>query len=285
MLFKDVYEDYIQRKSGKLAVSTLRYYRGYWRNWLSPHFEQASIYNIGGKELAQALSNVPPTQRNRIKTFVSGLFKHAEIYCECKGLGNPAQAIERSKENPRKRYVHAEEWRRLSKGLLLLDQGTRDEKRFALFIRLILFTGVRKGEAENALIENVDFDRGTILVEGKTGEREVPLQPLLLKGIQDAAISEGFIFPAKKSKDKGMNYAYRWGQFRKQHGLPDITRHDLRRTFGVTGLNNGLSLEEVQGLLGHTSITTTEKHYAWLTTSSKKEAASKMEATLKKNLA
>lgn len=285
MLFKDVYEDYIQRKSGKLAVSTLRYYRGYWKNWLSPSFEHTSIFDITREELEKALQDCPPVQRNRTRTFVAGLFRHAEVYCELKGLGNPAAAIEQHKEVPRKRFVREDEWRRLSKGLLLLDQGTRDENRFALFIRLILFTGVRKSEAENARFENVDFKRGCILVKGKTGEREVALPPLLLEAFKALDRTEGFIFPALKTREKGRNYAYAWSQFRIKHNIPDITRHDLRRTFGVTGLNDGLSLEEVQALLGHSSILTTQKCYAWLLTPTKKKAASRMEATLKKNLA
>jgi site-specific recombinase XerD len=38
--------------------------------------------------------------------------------------------------------------------------------------------------------------------------------------------------------------------------------HRLRDTFAVELLGNGVPMEEVSKLLGHTSIKTTEKHYA-----------------------
>lgn len=50
-------------------------------------------------------------------------------------------------------------------------------------------------------------------------------------------------------------------------GMPNGHPHQLRDTFAVGLLSAGLPLEEVSKLLGHTSIKTTEKHYApWVTT-------------------
>jgi integrase/recombinase XerD len=45
-------------------------------------------------------------------------------------------------------------------------------------------------------------------------------------------------------------------------GLPDGHPHQLRDTAAVGWLKAGIPLEEVSRLLGHTSIRTTEKHYA-----------------------
>ena len=38
--------------------------------------------------------------------------------------------------------------------------------------------------------------------------------------------------------------------------------HDLRRTFGFNLVKQGLYIYEVSKLLGHSSVITTEKHYA-----------------------
>ena len=45
-------------------------------------------------------------------------------------------------------------------------------------------------------------------------------------------------------------------------GMPEGHPHQLRDTFAVGLLEKGVPLEEVSKLLGHTSIRTTEKHYA-----------------------
>jgi site-specific recombinase XerD len=50
-------------------------------------------------------------------------------------------------------------------------------------------------------------------------------------------------------------------------GVADGHSHRLRDTFSVDLLQNGVSLETVSQLLGHTSIKTTQKHYApWVKT-------------------
>ena len=43
-------------------------------------------------------------------------------------------------------------------------------------------------------------------------------------------------------------------------GLPEVRIHDLRHTFASTLVNNGVSLYEVQKLLGHAHIRTTERY-------------------------
>jgi integrase/recombinase XerD len=45
-------------------------------------------------------------------------------------------------------------------------------------------------------------------------------------------------------------------------GMPDGHPHQLRDTFAVGLLEQGVPLEEVSKLLGHESIKTTEKYYA-----------------------
>ena len=49
-------------------------------------------------------------------------------------------------------------------------------------------------------------------------------------------------------------------------GIPDIRFHDLRRTFGYNLIRQGRPIYEVSKLLGHSSVTTTERHYAPLLT-------------------
>ena len=44
--------------------------------------------------------------------------------------------------------------------------------------------------------------------------------------------------------------------------IPDARFHDLRRTFGYNLIKQGMPIYQVSKLLGHASVTTTERHYA-----------------------
>ena len=48
----------------------------------------------------------------------------------------------------------------------------------------------------------------------------------------------------------------------KRLEIPDARFHDLRRTFGYNLIKQGMPIYQVSKLLGHASVTTTEKHYA-----------------------
>ena len=45
-------------------------------------------------------------------------------------------------------------------------------------------------------------------------------------------------------------------------GLDDVSSHNLRKTFATRLLSRGAAITDVQRLLGHASVKTTEKAYA-----------------------
>ena len=45
-------------------------------------------------------------------------------------------------------------------------------------------------------------------------------------------------------------------------GINNGRFHDLRRTFGYNLIKQGMPIYQLSKLLGHSSVTTTEKHYA-----------------------
>ena len=44
--------------------------------------------------------------------------------------------------------------------------------------------------------------------------------------------------------------------------VPDVSSHNLRKTFATRLLSRGAAITDVQHLLGHASVKTTEKAYA-----------------------
>ena len=48
----------------------------------------------------------------------------------------------------------------------------------------------------------------------------------------------------------------------KRAGLTDISSHNMKKTFATRLLSRGAAITDVQNLLGHASVKTTERAYA-----------------------
>lgn len=57
----------------------------------------------------------------------------------------------------------------------------------------------------------------------------------------------------------------------KRAGLPRVRFHDLRHTFAMLALQNGVDIKTVSGMLGHFSAGFTLDTYAHITTAAQKE--------------
>jgi site-specific recombinase XerD len=81
-----------------------------------------------------------------------------------------------------------------------------------------------------------------------------------------------YVFPNLKTLKPFTSFFYSWHTARCKAGLPDLRIHDLRHTFASTLVNQGVPLYEVQKLLGHSQIRTTER-YAHLSQSKLQESS------------
>ena len=92
-----------------------------------------------------------------------------------------------------------------------------------------------------------------MIVKGKTGRRMVKLNTQAKELIH---------------YDKLWNYTkeYVSHKFKSEVRRLEIKKmlrfHDLRRTFGLNLIKQGMSIYKVSKLLGHKSVRTTEQHYA-----------------------
>ena len=136
----------------------------------------------------------------------------------------------------------------------LMFKSIQDES-FNTFVQFAYYTGARSGEIRSISIDNV-LD-SSLVVDGKSGERVVKLN----KQAQQIIHSKNELW--KYSKE------YVSHQFKKEVrrlGIKNARFHDLRRTFGLNLIKQGMSIYKVSKLLGHKSVRTTEQHYAPLMT-------------------
>lgn len=135
---------------------------------------------------------------------------------------------------------------------LLFDKVT--PYHFNQFVRFAYYTGARSGEIRRILSQNVFFDY--MLVDGKSGHRIVKLNSQA-RGILDNNSLWNYT----------INYVpLTWRRNVKRLGITNARFHDLRRTFGYNLIKQQRPIYEVSKLLGHSSVVTTEKHYAPLLT-------------------
>ena len=118
---------------------------------------------------------------------------------------------------------------------------------FRQFVEFAYNTGGRSGEIR--VLKPINLKDGNIFVKGKTGHRTIVLNQ------RARQLLEWF--------DYTKEYAsHRFKKECRRHGIKNARFHDIRRTFGYRLILNGMSIYHVSKLLGHSSVTTTERHYA-----------------------
>ena len=125
------------------------------------------------------------------------------------------------------------------------------DNRFNLFVRFAYYTGARSGEIRSISRENIFSNH--IVAYGKSGKRLIKLNHQaqeILDGLDELWVYTKDFVSHKFKKEA------------RRLGIPDIRFHDLRRTFGYNLIRQGRPIYEVSKLLGHSSVTTTERHYA-----------------------
>lgn len=149
---------------------------------------------------------------------------------------------------------------------------------FGMFPFLLIFTGMRKGEALALQKKDIDFKTGLIHVtkavtfpvnkaeikETKTRSsvRSIPIMPLLndrLAKYVSAMKPNDYIFGGEQPISKTI-VVKRWAQYAKKTGI-DATPHQLRHTFSYIQYRSGTDAKTLQGLLGHANVQTSLNIY------------------------
>jgi integrase len=121
--------------------------------------------------------------------------------------------------------------------------------KYQLFIRFAYYTGCRRGEICSLTEENIREE----FVVGKSGKRRIKLNTQAMSVLDETASLWDY------------RPTYVTQAFKKNLRKLDIKNgrfHDLRRTFGYNLIKQGMPIYQLSKLLGHSSVTTTEKHYA-----------------------
>lgn len=180
-----------------------------------------------------------------------------------------------------KNIVPAYMRRRRRKGLKEAPGRTRflsEEEEIALIAkasepaRTAIIVSIDSGLRDQELMKlkwfQIDFKTGVIdtLTKTKSGkQRYVPLSPRSAQILAQRPrhIRSQFVFFHPEGEAYGrVIKAFRTAV--KNAKLKDVRWHDLRRTAGCRWLRDGRSMDEVSAMLGHATVTITQKSYAFL---------------------
>ena len=153
------------------------------------------------------------------------------------------------------------------------DTAVLQARDTALFA-LLYGSGLRIAEALALDVRDVPRE-GALRVTGKgSKQRIVPVLPVVRRAIADlmalhpAPSPASPLFLGARGERLNAGVAQRvLRQFRRLHGLPEhATPHSLRHSFATHLLAGGADLRSIQDLLGHASLSTTQRYTAVDTT-------------------
>jgi integrase len=265
-------------KAQKKRANSIRNDKRMLEKIIRPKIGKLRLRAIGRRDVEGLHTSLKdtPYQANRVLALLSAMFTYAIE--DLKWLTtNPVVGIERYHEEKRERFLTMEEMRSFREAL-----DNYHDQNAANVLRLLLLTGSRAGEVLKARWEEFDLDRGVWTKPShhtKQKKKEhVPLNSAaldLLASMRPAKVA-GPLFPGANGKAR-VTVRRPWVQACKAARLveaitrlgkrrkitvykPTVRVHDLRHNFASHLVSNGVSLEVVGKLLGHTQAATTMRY-------------------------
>ncbi|MCY4587575.1 MAG: tyrosine-type recombinase/integrase [Bryobacterales bacterium] len=143
------------------------------------------------------------------------------------------------------------------------DSGRTKEKALILLMR---YSGLSIRDAVTLRSDAIDGNNNLTLRRAKSGELVMlPLHSLAIEALERIyqAGQTHFFWSGKSLPITATKYwRDRLQLVASKAGVQNFTPHRLRHTFAVEFLLAGKSMEDLSTLLGHSSVITTERHYA-----------------------
>ena len=280
--FDDIYYPAIsQEKKSKTAETEEQLFR----LWIKPCMGDKSIKDISAFDLERLKKNMQkkgraPRSIEYALTTLGQIFRHAEQLGYFQG-DIPTTKIKKPKyDNKRVRFLSQDEAHMLLKIIHKSSPKTYEKS------MLSLHCGLRAGEIFSLTWKDVDQDHGLItLLDTKSGKTRTLSMTDDIKGIfkqMEPGAKQDLVFPARgggKSKQISKAFSRAVEKAGLNDGIDDrrqrVTFHTLRHTFASWLVMEGISLYEVKELLGHASLTMTER-YSHLAPDRNRKAAETM---------
>ena len=260
------YPAIIQEKKEKTHVTEEHLFR----LWISPIIGHMPFKNISTFDLERLKKNMmdagkSPRTIDYALTTLGQIFRHAEKMGLYAGDIPTTKTKKPKYDNKRVRFLSIEESHVL---LELLKKSSQQLYEMAL---LSFHCGLRAGELFSLTWKDIDLEHALItLLDTKSGRTRTLSMTEEVKRIlmqKDHGQNNDIIFPARgggKIKKISKAFTKAVDKAGLNDGITDrrqrVTFHTLRHTFASWLVMEGISLYEVKELLGHASLTMTERY-------------------------
>jgi integrase len=300
------------------------------KEWLPSVRLNVSERTALGYETIMRLHVLPLLGKKQLKTLTSADLERVYAAMAAKGLtGNTrlhahrvihmalTEAVRRGKlaANPASR----ERMRAPRKENFTIEPPTPEEvgrlireaegTRIGTLVKLLVYTGMRLGEALGLRWMDIDLDGGFLHIrqtrkqgiadhygQPKTerSRRMVDMVPQLVEALRDHrreqlqfTLDHGLVPPQdlvftvmRRTGIHGMSHeqaSRTWMEVRRRAGLPRVRIHDLRHAAATFMVAAGVPITEVSAILGHAQVSTTVNIYAHAMPGKRKAAVSEIE--------
>lgn len=272
----------------RCTENTQTSYQGNLDNWIYPALGNFKLPDISAAQISALLLSMQAQGKShstviKVYTVLQGLFKAA--YTTDVIDRNPMDKVIRPK--PRKGEAKPQEAEAYTAEEIrhIWNSLEQEPLKWRTLVRLLIDTGIRRGECCGLQWKDVDFKGNTITICGnlcytpskgvyldtpKNGRsRTIDVDPrvmVLLRQLRQAqariAISP-YVFSQEGSADPmhPQSPSRYLKKFEKKYGVPDLHPHKLRHSFASIAITSGADIASVSEKLGHTDKAVTLRMY------------------------
>lgn len=302
MTVESFLKEWLESKESNISSNSLVYYKGAINNHIVPLIGDMRLDQLNKGNMQKYVTLLskdcePPTVMLAIKVLKLAL--NSAVDWELI-MSNPALRLELPKYRKKEKVVWSD------KELAQFLDVNRDDDLMPLY-KLIIATGLRRGEALALTWDDVNFDGAYIKVsksldktkvirDTKTTSsiREVIVPDFIIATLRELKVSQSKFMMATGQRNKA-NYLFvnklclpcdpnlilrRFKRSCQKAGVRETDLHSLRHLHVSMLVSAGVDVKTIQKRVGHSDASTTMNIYAHMLNNTDKEAADKIESKL-----
>lgn len=284
----------------RCAENTRTSYQGNFENWIYPALGDFKLPDVTAAQISALLLSMQAQGKShgtviKVYTVLQGLFKMA--YMADLIDRNPMDKVQRPK--PRKDEAKPQEAEAYTAEEIrhIWNSLSQEPLKWRALVRLLIDTGIRRGECCGLQWKDVNFIGNTITICGnlcytptkgvymdtpKNGRsRTIDVDPQVIALLHQLRLSQAqsalsaYVFTQEGSAEPmhPQSPARYLQGFAKRYGVADLHPHKLRHSFASIAITNGADIASVSEKLGHTDKAVTLRMYTHADQESIKKAS------------